>query len=67
MTLKQMMESPPILWEMSDEEMIGELSRNGWDWDEDAASSMKKEIAIIQEALRRILKHQTNENEKRGD
>lgn len=59
-----MIESTPELWEMSDECLIGELSRNGWDWDDDAPSSTKKEIALIQEALRRILQHQIDESEK---
>jgi hypothetical protein len=58
MTLKQMIESPPELWEISDDKLVSELSRNGWDWERYAASSIEKEIATIQEALRRIIQHQ---------
>lgn len=50
----------PTLWDMPDEELIEELSRNGWDWD-DGSTQMQKEIALIQEALRRILAHVTDE------
>lgn len=57
-----MAESSPILWEMSDEDLISELSRNGWYWDDDVGSSTKKEIAIIQEALRRILRHVSDQD-----
>ena len=56
-TLKQMIESPPTTWEMTDDELIEELSRNGWIWDDVSMSRMEREIAITQEAVRRILAH----------
>jgi hypothetical protein len=55
-----MIEHHPITWEMTDEELIEELGRNGWDWD-NGRTPMEQEIAIIQEALRRILQHVTDE------
>lgn len=50
------------LEEMTDEELIIALGgRSEWDWHNVIATPMDRDIALIQETLRRILKHITNE------
>jgi hypothetical protein len=46
------------LHKWSDEEVTEELSRNGWIWDHPHATPAERQIALIQEVLRRILQHQ---------
>jgi len=46
----------PDLWSLSDEEIAEELGRAGWLREAHGASRMEQEMALTQEALRRILK-----------
>ena len=52
------------LHKLTDEEVIEELSRKGWVWDHPHATSAERQIALIQEALRRILQHQIDGDAK---
>ena len=51
-----MMSDTPDLWSLSDEEITEELGRAGWCREVPGASRMEQEMALMQEALRRILK-----------
>lgn len=52
--------------EMTDKEMVlSSGSRSEWDWNWAIASSMDRDLALIQEALRRILQHQIDEGNSR--
>lgn len=54
--------TPAPIYKMPDEEVIEELSRNGWIWDHPHTTSVERQIVLIQEALRRILQHQIDYN-----
>jgi len=51
-----MMSYTPDLWSLSDEEIAEELGRDGWCREAPGVSRMEQEMALTQEALRRILK-----------
>jgi len=64
-TRRVTMSDTPDLWTLSDEEIAEELGRAGWCREAPGASRMEQEMALMQEALRRILKRLIAEDKEK--